>query len=45
MSVTQARRVVEFREQNGGYSSVDDLDRVVGFSREFLAQLKPRLTV
>ena len=45
MSVTQARRVVEFREQGGGYSSVDDLERVVGFSREFLAQLKPRLTV
>lgn len=45
MSVTQTRRVIEFREQNGGYSSVDDLDRVVGFSREFLAQLKPRLSV
>jgi DNA uptake protein ComE-like DNA-binding protein len=44
MSVTQARRVVEFREQ-GGYASVDDLDRVPGFSREFLAQLKSRVTL
>lgn len=45
MSVTQTRRLIEFRERNGGYASVDDLDRVVGFSREFLAQTKPRLTV
>jgi len=45
MSVTQARRVIEFREQNGGYSSVDDLDRVVGFPRDFLIQMKRRLTV
>jgi hypothetical protein len=44
MSVTQARRVVEFRERDGGYTSVDDLDRVPGFSREFLAQLKSRVT-
>jgi competence protein ComEA len=45
MSVTQTRRVIEFREQNGGYSSVEDLERVAGFSREFLAQMKGRLTV
>ena len=45
MSVTQARRVIEFREENGGYSSVDDLDRVVGFPRDFLVQMKQRLTV
>jgi hypothetical protein len=45
MSVTQARRVIEFREENGGFSSVDDLDRIVGFPREFLAQMKQRVTV
>ena len=45
MSLTQTRRVIEFRERNGGYSSVDDLDQVVGFSREFLAEMKARLTV
>ncbi len=44
MSVTQARRVVEFRDRDG-YTSVDDLDRVPGFSREFLAQVKSRVTV
>ncbi|HEX6116724.1 MAG TPA: helix-hairpin-helix domain-containing protein [Solirubrobacterales bacterium] len=45
MSVTQTRRIIEFREQNDGYASVDDLERVPGFSQEFLAQMKRRLTV
>ena len=43
MSVTQANRVIAFRER-GGYSSVDDLGRVPGFSRQFLAELKQKLT-
>lgn len=45
MSMTQARRVIEFREENGGFRSVDDLDRVIGFPRDFLARTKARLTV
>jgi hypothetical protein len=45
LSITQTRRVIEFREQNGGFTSVDDLDRVVGFSRDFLARTKPRVSV
>jgi hypothetical protein len=45
MSLTQTRRVIEFREENGGFRNVDDLDRVVGFSRDFLAQMKQRVTV
>jgi len=46
MSVTQAKRVVAYREQlQGGYSSLDDLDRVPGFPKQFLAELKQRLTV
>ena len=45
MSVTQANRVIAFRDRDGGYSTVDDLDRVPGFSKDFLAELKLRLSV
>lgn len=45
MSLTQTRRVIEYRERSGGFSSVDDLDHVVGFSRDFLERMKQRLTV
>ncbi|HZA90154.1 MAG TPA: helix-hairpin-helix domain-containing protein [Solirubrobacterales bacterium] len=43
MSVTQAKRVISYREELGGYSSVDDLDRVPGFPAVFLAELKRQL--
>jgi DNA uptake protein ComE-like DNA-binding protein len=43
MSVTQAKRVISYREELNGYSSVDDLDRVPGFPVAFLAELKPQL--
>jgi DNA uptake protein ComE-like DNA-binding protein len=43
MSVTQAKRVISYREELDGYSSVDDLDRVPGFPAAFLAELKPQL--
>jgi hypothetical protein len=45
MSVTQAKRVIEYRERFDGYSSVDELNRVPGFSKEFLGRLKQRLEV
>jgi competence protein ComEA len=45
MSITQAKRVIAYREKDGGYSSIDDLDRVPGFSRAFLAELKQKLSV
>jgi competence ComEA-like helix-hairpin-helix protein len=45
LSVTQATRVLAYRERLGGYSSVDDLDDVPGFPEEFLADLKHRVTV
>ncbi len=45
MSVTQAKRVVAYREQGSGYSSVDDLDNIPGFSQQFLAEMKRRLVV
>jgi DNA uptake protein ComE-like DNA-binding protein len=43
MSVTQAKRVIAYRERDGGYTTVDDLDRVPGFSQQFLEELKRRL--
>ena len=45
MSVTQAKRVIAYRERDGGYRAVDDLDRVPGFSQQLLAELKGRLKV
>ena len=45
LSLTQTRRIIEFREENGGFRTVDDLDRVVGFPRDFLVKTKARLTV
>ena len=43
MSVTQAKRVIRYRDERGGFHSVDDLDRVPGFPRNFLDDVKHRL--
>jgi DNA uptake protein ComE-like DNA-binding protein len=43
LSVTQANRVIAYRDRLGGYGSVDDLDKVPGFPRALLAELKDRL--
>jgi O-antigen ligase/DNA uptake protein ComE-like DNA-binding protein len=45
MSVTQAKRVIAYRERVGGYSAVHDLDQVPGFPKAFLAELKRKLMV
>jgi DNA uptake protein ComE-like DNA-binding protein len=44
LSVTQARRVLAHRERSGGFRSVDDLDRIPGFPRAVLEELKQALT-
>lgn len=44
-SVTQATRVLAYRERFGGYSSVDDLARVPGFSPEAIAALRDRISI
>src|SRR5436190_5611823 len=44
LSVTQSKRVLDHRE-SAGFDSVDDLDRLPGFSTSFLAQVKRRLTL
>jgi DNA uptake protein ComE-like DNA-binding protein len=44
-SVTQATRVLTYRERRDGFDTLDDLDEVPGLPREFLREVKPRLTV
>ena len=45
LSVTQATRILAYRERMGGFNSVDDLDEVPGFPRDFLVEFKARVTV
>lgn len=40
-----ARRIVEFREKNGAFQSVDDLLKVQGIGEKSLQKLRPHLTV
>lgn len=44
MSVTQATRVIAYREREAGFDSVDDLDSVPGIPKPFVSELKDRLT-
>ena len=43
MSVTQATRVIAYRERQGGFESLDDLDAVPGIPKNMLAELKEQL--
>ena len=40
-----ARRIVEFREKNGAFQSVDDLLKIQGIGEKSLQKLRPHLTV
>jgi DNA uptake protein ComE-like DNA-binding protein len=44
MSITQAKRVIAYREHHDGFDSVDEMDEVPGFPRAFLVELKAKLT-
>ena len=44
MSVTQATRVIAYRERQNGFDAIDDLDAVPGLPAEALARLKERLS-
>ena len=44
LSVTQATRVMAYRERFGGYGSVEDLARVPGFSPDVIEALRGRIT-
>ena len=43
MSVTQAQQVIEHRERNRGFSSVEELGSLPDFSDSFVEQIKDRL--
>jgi DNA uptake protein ComE-like DNA-binding protein len=45
MSITQAKRVLEYRERIGSFSSIDDLDVIPGFPEHFRADLKHQIVV
>ena len=45
MSVTQAKRVLDYRQRLDGFDSLDDLDFVPGFPKSFLTQVKARVTL
>ena len=42
MTVTQAKRVIRFRDTRG-LTSLDELDDVPGFSQDFLSGIKAQL--
>ncbi len=43
LSVTQTGRVLAFREREGSFKSLDELDSIAGFPRGFLDDLKTKL--
>ncbi|TMK72500.1 MAG: helix-hairpin-helix domain-containing protein [Actinobacteria bacterium] len=45
LSVTQTGRVLAYRDRAGGFKSLDELDSIPGFPKEFLTELKRRLTL
>ncbi|MBK5231573.1 MAG: helix-hairpin-helix domain-containing protein [Thermoleophilia bacterium] len=45
LSVTQATRILAYRERFGGYRSVEDLEKVPGFPAELIESLRGRITV
>lgn len=45
LSITQAKRLLAYRDRRGGFSAVDEIDDVPGFPDELLEQLKRRLVV
>jgi DNA uptake protein ComE-like DNA-binding protein len=44
-SVTQATRVITYRERQSGFKSLDDLGNVPGMPRQFLREVSPKLTL
>gem|GEM_PF-1193075 len=45
LSVTQATRILAYRERFGGYNSVEDLEKVPGFPADLIESLRGKLTI
>ena len=45
MSLTQAKRLIRYRDEIGGFSSLDALMLVPGFPRDLRRELQLRLTI
>jgi competence protein ComEA len=45
LSVTQTGRILSHRERSGGFTSIEELEEIPGFSRATLDELRARLTV
>lgn len=45
LSVTQATRILAYRERFGGYSAVEDLEKVPGFPEDLIESLKGKISV
>ncbi len=45
LSVTQATRILAYRERFGGYDSVEDLEKVPGFPSDLITSLRGRISV
>ncbi len=41
----KAAAIAAFRQKHGGFSRIEDLDRVKGFGRKTLARLRPNLSL
>ena len=44
MTVTQATRVIAYRERANGFKTVDDMDTIPGFTKDKLEEMKKKLT-
>ena len=42
---SKAKAIIAYRDKNGAYKSVDDLDGVKGFGKASIDKLRPELTV
>jgi DNA uptake protein ComE-like DNA-binding protein len=45
LSVTQTVQLLSYREESGGFDSLEELDRVLGLPPDFFAGLKPQVRV
>ena len=45
LGASKAKAIIEYREKNGAYKSVDDLDKVKGFGKASIDKLRADLSV